>query len=106
MRPIYAKDVKDIQSFQKYGNNYEKVYADDDRHIYIFKVFDENFTSYEVILGKRTKNPDGSIVYAYPGGNDWGTLGFSIRGCDGMEASMRVVKQLEERTKNKDASIS
>ena len=103
MRPIYAKDVKDIQSFQKYGNNYEKVYADDNRHIYIFKVFDENFVSYEVILAKRVKNPDGNIVYTYPGSNDWGKLGFTIRECNGMEASMRVVKELEERVKDKTA---
>jgi len=103
MKPIYSKDIKDVQSFQKYGNNYEKVYADDDRHIYIFKAFDENFTSYEVILGKRVKNPDGNIVYTYPGNNDWGKLGFTIRGCNGMEASMRVVKELEEKAKDRTA---
>ena len=97
MRPIYATDVKDMQSFTKYGNNYEKVYADDDRHIYVFKVYDENFTSYEVIRCKRCKNPDGNIVYTYPGNNDWGKYGFTIRGCDGMDAAMKVVRDLESR---------
>lgn len=103
MRPIYAKDIKGTHSFKKYGYNYEKVYADDDRHIYIFKVSDEDFISYEVILGKRRKNPDGNIVYTYPGNNDWGSLGFTVRGCNATEASMHVVKELEERVKDRTA---
>ena len=100
---VHYTDIKDTQSFSRHGFTHNKVYADDNRHIYIFEVTDKETRHYEVVLGKRHKNPDGNIVFSYPGNADWGKLGFTIRGCNGMDAAMRVVKELETSVKNKNA---
>lgn len=84
MGDISYKDLKDIDSFEKFGELFKKICADDDNHIYVFRREkqrpDKMVVSYEVVRGVKYKNPNGSIVYHYPSSEQFGTYGFYIVG--------------------------
>lgn len=72
-------DIKDKTHFRRIGYDYYRVYLDDERHIAVYEMEREGMHhGYEVIKGKKYKNPDGSIVYTYPSDEDFGTYGWYI----------------------------
>lgn len=89
MEQIYKTDLKTQKNFRKFGEDFSKIWSDDEHHIYVFKRvkvynLDDGKTkeviSYEVIKGVKAKNPDGTIVYAYPSSEQFGKNGYYISG--------------------------
>lgn len=76
---IIARDISERNEFNRCGIHYTQVYADDTNHIYLYKMNNRDY-SYELVQGKRHKNPDGTVVYTYPGDEDFGTYGWYISG--------------------------
>lgn len=100
---IIKKDISTLQSFNKYGREYSKIWSNDEQHLYVFKVTKTYnredgsqlvVTDYEVVKGMKVKNPDGSIVYAYPNTESFGTYGYFINGFPSCYAKERIVKRL------------
>jgi len=96
MKKIFNKEIKEKDTFNRIGYRYDKVYADDEKHIYVFKMtnIDPNRVittpKYELVVGKKRKNPDGAIVYVYPSDEDFGKYGWFITGKE--EYCQRVIK--------------
>lgn len=83
MIEIYLKDIKEIDYFKKFDDDFFKVYSDDENHIYVFKrIREKQVKSYEVVKGVKHKNPDGSIIYRYPTSEEFGTYGYYIFGTE------------------------
>ena len=76
---ITARDISEKKEFDRCGIHYKQVYADDNNHIYLYKMNNRDY-SYELVQGKRHTNPDGTIVYTYPRDEDFGTYGWYISG--------------------------
>lgn len=79
MKEIVLQDLKDVDSFVKFGDKFDKVYADDSKHLYVFKRQGKG-VGYEVVKAVKRKNPDGSTVYTYPSSEQFGVYGFYIVG--------------------------
>lgn len=90
MNKIFYKDVKNTESFMRGGFFQKKVYADDERHIYIFTCGNR----FEVILAVRKKNPDGEIVFKYPSDEEWGLYGWTVMT---EKDAQKKVAELEDR---------
>ena len=83
MERISIKDIKDKKTFKRIGYTYTQVLADDENHVYLYKMEKKGMIDcyhYELVKGKKHKNPDGTIVYMYPGDEDFGTYGWFILG--------------------------
>ena len=79
MRKIEYTDLKNLNDFEKYGDKFTKIYADDENHIYIYKrVSRYGVAAFELVKGVKAKNPDGSIVYRYPSSEQFGISGWYI----------------------------
>lgn len=79
MKDIKKQDLKDTDRFNKFGDSFEKIYADDDNHTYIFKrTSDYGKVSYELVKGKKFKQPDGKEVYVYPSSEQFGVNAWYI----------------------------
>ena len=81
MEKFIAKDMSEKMEFGRAGYDYKNLVFDEAHHCGIWKmtrVIDGEVCDmgYEVVRGKRYKNPDGSIVYRYPGDEDFGSYGF------------------------------
>ena len=73
IRPT-RKDIKDLKTFEKFGDTFEQVRSNPETGWYLY----DRGNHYEVVRGKRYVNPDGSIVYTYPGSEDWGRYGYTV----------------------------
>ena len=83
MKKIFGKDIKDLEPFNRAGYRYEKVYEDLSNHIVIWSMNDGSagkYQNFELWLGKRLLNPDGTVVYVKPKDEDWGAYGWSYYG--------------------------
>ena len=79
---IYRPDIKDITSFNREGYRYEKIYEDLEKHIVVWKMIDTDdpekvYKNYEVWIGMKYVNPDGTVVWRRPGDENWGKYGWS-----------------------------
>lgn len=77
MEKIFRKDISEMKTFTKYGDVFTQVRNNPDTGWWLY----ERPTHYEVVKGKKYKNPDGEIVYVYPSENDWGVYGYTIPKC-------------------------
>lgn len=76
-------DIRDKAHFRRIGYDYYRVYFDAVRHIAVYEMSkDGKHKGYEVIKGKKYKNPDGTIVFTYPSDEDFGTHGWYINFAD------------------------
>lgn len=102
-RQIILKDVKEIDNFTKYGEKFSKVFADDEKHIYVFKRESKNgVISWEIFKSYAKKNPDGSIVYYYPSSNDFGCNAFYVGGAYSNIAMSKLKKHYQDLLKTID----
>lgn len=74
---IIRKDIKDLKEFKKYGDTFKQIRNNPETGWWLY----ERPTHYEVVKGKRYKNPDGEVVLIYPSEGDWGTYGYTIPKC-------------------------
>ncbi len=102
MAKYYYTRIEDRDEFTRDGYLYKKIQADDERHIYVYQMTDEdgNVVGYEVVKGVKARQPDGTLVWVYPNNDEkFGTYGWYICGrpehC--RERIAYRVKQLEER---------
>ena len=106
---IIKKDIRELNSFKKFDSTFTKIWSDEDRHLYVFKrvkIMDDGKEriDYEVIKGVKTKNPDGSIVYAYPSSDNFGTYGYYIMGIPVRYSRQRIVSRLKKFDEEVDLS--
>ena len=84
MQKIFRNDVKERKEFDRAGYHYTQILGDDEKHIYLYKMEPLDWKSphkhYELVVGKKYKNPDGNYVYVYPCDEDFGTFGWYICG--------------------------
>lgn len=82
MKDIFRTDIKEKKEFNRIGHHYTQVLADDEKHIYLYRMDKDGirYAQYELVKGKKVKNPDGSIVFIYPSDEDFGTYGWYICG--------------------------
>ena len=91
MNQVKHRDLKEQNNFRKFGDDFTKIYSDDDRHIYVFKR-SHKFTkhngvkveivAYEVIKGVKRNNPDGTVAFTYPSSEQFGLYGYTIFGTE------------------------
>ena len=94
---IYHQELKENNNFEKFGEQFTKIFGNDEKHIYIYKRNKNNkIFSYEVIKGVKHKNPDGNYVYAYPSSEQFGTYGFYIMGGNKNYALKRICYHLND----------
>jgi hypothetical protein len=78
---IKYTDIEERKEFAFQGDTLRlKECVNTERHIYIFERYNKNneLYAYEVVKGVKHKNPDGNIVYSYPGSESFGSHGFFI----------------------------
>lgn len=82
MEKIIRKDISEKKEFDRIGYHYIQVLADDEKHVYLYKLEMPGipYLQYELVKGKKCKNPDGSIIYTYPCDEDFGNFGWYICG--------------------------
>lgn len=71
---IYGKPIDEMKTFSKYGDEFELIKKNEVMNTYMFKRvnIETGVVYYEVVIPKKSKNPDGSIVYVYPGAESFG----------------------------------
>lgn len=71
---IYGKSIDEMKTFSKYGDEFEFIKKNEVMNTYMFKRvnIETGVVYYEVVIPKKSKNPDGSIVYVYPGAESFG----------------------------------
>lgn len=96
MKEIYSKDLKEKKKFRRVGYDYSNIYLNNTTHCGVWELSREGkIYGYEVVKGRKYKNPDGNIVYTYPSDEDFGAYGWYICGKDALIKSMRKVKDIE-----------
>lgn len=100
MKPIYAKDISEKKEFSFQGERLKQIRcANEEQHIYVYERYNRSgrLYAYEVVRGKKTKNPDGNIVYTYPTSEMFGSFGLFISAQHkdnprfGIEAAIRAL---------------
>ena len=81
IRNVLAKDISEKMEFRRKCYDYKNIVFDADHHCGIWKMTKNvggvvKDMGYEVVRGIKNKNPDGSIVYYYPGDEQFGVNGF------------------------------
>lgn len=81
MKEISAIDLSEKMEFRRAGYDYQNVVFDAAHHCGIWKmtrVIDGKVEDmgYEVVRGMKRRNPDGTVVYCYPGDEQFGVYGF------------------------------
>lgn len=94
MKEFNRTPIEGIETFTKYGDIFTKVYSDDINHLYVFertpkdKTRKIQYQHFEVVKAFKSRNPDGSIVYTYPGDEAWGTYGWTYTGSRAWDLAM------------------
>ena len=79
LEDIERTDISGLKEFAKYGDKFTQVKVEPSTGRYLYKrVSPEGVVSWEVVIPKKRKNPDGSVVHTYPGSESWGTNGFTV----------------------------
>lgn len=85
---IFKTPIEDRKEFNRIDYHYEQV-EEFGNHIYLYKLTPPKrykrklpYKQYELVRGKKSKQPDGTIVYIYPGDEDFGTYGYYICGTE------------------------
>ena len=82
MEKTFRKDISDKKEFDRNGYHYTQILADDEKHVYLYKLSKPGikYLQFELVKGKKCKNPDGNIIYTYPCDEDFGNFGWYICG--------------------------
>lgn len=82
MEKIFRKDISEKKEFDRIGYHYTQVLADNEKHVYLYKMSKpgNKHLQFELVKGKKYKNPDGNIIHTYPCDEDFGSFGWYICG--------------------------
>lgn len=71
---IFGKPISELKRFTKFGDEFTFMEHNPEKNTYLYKRvnIDTGFVCYEVVIPRRMRNPDGSIVYVYPGAENFG----------------------------------
>lgn len=71
---IFGKSIDELKRFTKFGDEFTFMKHNPEMNTYMYKRvnIDTGVVYYEVVVPKKSKNPDGSIVYVYPGSESFG----------------------------------
>ena len=81
MERLQLKDISETKTFEKYGDIFTQVRHNPETGWYLYERVKKDApdcSHYEVVKGAKHTNPDGSVVYAYPSSERWGTNGYTI----------------------------
>lgn len=72
---IFGKPIEKLKRFTKFGDEFTFIKYNPEKNTYLYKRvnIDTGFICYEVVIPRRMRNPDGSIVYVYPGTEMFGS---------------------------------
>lgn len=103
MGNLKHKNIEKLETFVKFGEIFTKVWADDQKHVYVFKRQKNGGTymGFEVVRGHKFTNPDGSVVYAYPSSEEFGKNGYYINGRM-KDYKERIQKYIEKLSKDEE----
>lgn len=76
MKEIWKHSISEFKEFTRAGYHYTKI--SDKDNTYLFHL--DGSSGYELMIGKKAKQPDGSVVYVKPGDEDFGTYGWYLCG--------------------------
>lgn len=95
---LQAKDLSERLEFKRRGYNYKNIYLNNEKHTGVWEVsLLGNIQGYEVIKGKKRRNPDGNIVYTYPSDEMFGRpYGLYVVGRTSEEAKTKAFGRLKE----------
>lgn len=71
---IFRKDISEMKTFTRHGQVFTQVCHNPETGWWLY----DRGNSYEVVRGKKYRNPDGQVVYVYPSDEDWGTYGYTV----------------------------
>ena len=74
-------DISELKTFTKYGDVFTQERHNPETGWWLYKRTNKEDPSrvhYEVVKGKKHKNPDGRIVYCYPSDDSWGQYGYTV----------------------------
>ena len=93
---IFKTDISEKTEFNRIGYRYVRVWGDDENKVYVYKIISEApYYQFEVVKGKKTKNPDGNYVYVYPSDEDFGIYGWYICGT-AKNCNLKISQKLSE----------
>ena len=77
----YYKSISEKMTFRRSGCDYQNIVFNEEHYCGIWKMSKETDgvvkdMGYEVVKGVKRMNSDGSIVYVYPGDEEFGIYGF------------------------------
>lgn len=77
---VEFKDLSAKKTFVRAGYVLKNIALDKDKHCGVWEVYrNDQLQGYEVVVGKKCINPNGKIIYTYPGDEDFGTHGWYLR---------------------------
>lgn len=95
MKSFIKKDLTERFDFTRAGYRTICICYDKENHKGIWELRkDGSCRGYEVIKGKKHKNPDGSVVYAYPSDEQFGSYGWYLVGKNALNRSLEKLKSL------------
>lgn len=94
MKTITITDLSKKKTFTRAGYKYKQITFDPERKIGIWALTtkDGDPSGFEVVKGVKTKNFDGSITFAYPSSEQFGTYGWYY---GNLEGALGKYNQLE-----------
>lgn len=71
---IFKTSIDELTHFSKYGDDFTFIKRNEEMSTYLYKRvnIETGLVYYEVVVPKKSKNPDGNIVYVYPGAESFG----------------------------------
>lgn len=83
MKEIYSTDISEMKTFTKFGDIFTQIRNNPETGWWLYERTpkDGGRKHYEVVKGKKHKNPDDNVVFAYPSNEDWGIYGYTIPDC-------------------------
>lgn len=83
MERTFRKDISELKTFTKYGDVFTQIRNNPETGWWLYERTpkDGGRKHFEVVKGRRHKNPDDSVVLVYPSADDWGIYGYTIPDC-------------------------
>lgn len=77
---IFVKDIGELKEFEKHGDTFKQIRHNADTGWWLYERTNKEHKSkhYEVVKGVKYSNPDGNVVFMYPGDSQWGLYGYTI----------------------------